>query len=230
MINKIENLSVKKISKSYGSNLVFSDISFSCKAGSITGIIGYNGCGKSVLFKCICGFEHVDSGAIYVNEKERQKGKLLESAGIIIEDPAFLKKKSGFNNLKYLYMIKNKINKNYLYEVMEKVGLDPRDKKEVGKYSLGMKQRLAIGQAIMEDPDILILDEPMNGLDKKGVQDIRSILLKLKEEGKIILLASHNKDDITILCDDVYEIDNGILYPRVLCEGGDSIEQVTQSS
>lgn len=131
--------------------------------------------------------------------------------GIIIEEPAFLKNKSAYQNLKYLYMINHSLNKKLLFDVLERVGLHPEERKKVGKYSMGMKQRLAIAQAIMEDPAVLILDEPMNGLDKTGVKEIRTVLQNLKEEGKIILLASHNKEDIEILCDEVYEMDAGIL-------------------
>ena len=124
---------------------------------------------------------------------------MLQNAGIIIEEPGFLRQWSGFHNLEFLYTIRNKLNKKYMYSVLEKVGLEPRSKIPVGKYSLGMRQRLAIGQAIMENPDILILDEPMNGLDKNGV---------------LIILASHNREDIDVLCDEVYEMENGILKKR----------------
>ena len=114
-------------------------------------------------------------------------------------------------NLEFLYGIRNKSNRKYLEEIMRKVGLEPNNRKSVGHYSLGMRQRLAIAQAIMENPPILILDEPMNGLDKRGVEEMRSLFLKLKEEGKAILMASHNKEDISVLCDRVYEIDGGNL-------------------
>ncbi len=131
--------------------------------------------------------------------------------GIIIEEPAFIKNQSAYNNLKYLYLINHSLDRGLLFQVLERVGLNPKDKKKVGKYSMGMKQRLAIAQAIMENPELLILDEPMNGLDKQGVSEIRALLLNLKREGKIILLASHNKEDIEILCDEVYEMDEGML-------------------
>ena len=136
---------------------------------------------------------------------------MLTNAGVIIEEPGFLRKWSGYHNLEFLYTIRNKSDKKYLYTVMEKVGLDPKIRRPVEKYSLGMRQRLAIAQAIMEDPDILILDEPMNGLDKKGVEEMRELFLRMKEEGKLILLASHNRDDIDILCDEVFEMEDGIL-------------------
>ena len=140
--------------------------------------------------------------------------RVLKKAGIIIEEPGFLRNKSGMKNLEYLYMINNKRDKKYLRSVMENVGLDPYSRKKVGKYSLGMRQRLAIAQATMEDQDIIILDEPMNGLDNHGVQEVREYLLHLKEQGKTILIASHNREDIDVLCDRVYEMDNG----RVISE------------
>ena len=137
--------------------------------------------------------------------------QLLGSVGIIIEEPAFLENKNGLKNLEFLYELRNKRNIPYLSHIMETVGLDAKSKKHVGKYSLGMRQRLAIAQAIMENPDILILDEPMNGLDKSGVQEMRKLFLSIKEQGKIILLASHSREDIQVLCDEVYEMEEGRL-------------------
>ena len=137
---------------------------------------------------------------------------MLTEAGVIIEEPAVLGNASGYKNLDYLYRIRNTKNKEHLYEVMEKVGLDPKSRKKVKNYSMGMRQRLAIAQAIMENQDILILDEPMNGLDKSGVADMRKLFLELKEKGKTILLASHNKEEIDILCDHVYEMEMGVLH------------------
>ena len=123
--------------------------------------------------------------------------------------PGFLPEYSGYLNLKFLAEIRNQIKKQDIFETMKRVGLDPASRKQVRKYSMGMKQRLGIAQAIMENPELLILDEPMNGLDNQGVQEIRSLLLELKTMGKTILLASHNREDISILCDKVIEIDRG---------------------
>ena len=128
-----------------------------------------------------------------------------------IEEPSFLRNYSGYKNLDFLYRIRNKKNRQHLYEVMRKVGLDPLSKKRVRNYSLGMRQRLAIAQAIMEEQPILILDEPMNGLDKRGVSEMRDFFKELKNQGKTILMASHNKEDIDVLCDRVYEMDAGVL-------------------
>lgn len=207
---KVDN-AVKKFDK----YTVLDHVNITCNKGEICGIVGRNGSGKTVLFKSICGFVKLNEGTITVNGKVMGNDmKVLKKAGIIIEEPGFLRNKSGMKNLEYLYMINNKRDKKYLRSVMENVGLDPYSRKKVGKYSLGMRQRLAIAQATMEDQDIIILDEPMNGLDNHGVQEVREYLLQLKKQGKTILIASHNREDIDVLCDKVYEMDNG----RVISE------------
>lgn len=205
-------LEVKNISKKFGKHIVLEDVSLTCESGKICGIIGYNGSGKSVLFKCICGLYHADEGEIHIRGKQLGKDMdMIENAGVIIEEPAFLKQYSGIRNLELLWLLNHKKDTKKLQEVMQLVGLDPFNKKPVGKYSLGMKQRLAIAQAVMEEQDILILDEPMNGLDKDGVAQMRELFLSFKEEGKTLLFASHNREDIEVLCDEVYEMDKGKL-------------------
>lgn len=207
-----QGIEICGVDKEFKNTKVLQNISMSCSPGHIYGLIGHNGSGKTVLLKCICGFLKCSKGMIRVNGKVMGKEiDMLTQGGILIEEPGFLRKWSGYQNLKFLYTIRNKADKKYLYSVMEKVGLDPALKRPVGKYSLGMRQRLAIAQAIMEDPAILILDEPMNGLDKKGMKEIRELLLDMKKQGKLILLASHNKEDIQLLCDEVYEIENGVM-------------------
>lgn len=141
---------------------------------------------------------------------------MIQDAGVIIEEPAFLKEYSGKRNLEFLYSIRNKLNPEVMSKAMRLVGLDENSKKKVKNYSLGMKQRLAIAQAIMENPKILLLDEPMNGLDKNGVQEIRELLLDLKKQDKTIVLVSHNQEDIRVLCDELYEIENGMLVKKNL--------------
>ena len=141
---------------------------------------------------------------------------MIQDAGVIIEEPAFLKEYSGKRNLEFLYSIRNKLNPKVISKAMRLVGLDENSKKKVKNYSLGMKQRLAIAQAIMENPKILLLDEPMNGLDKNGVQEIRELLLDLKKQDKTIVLVSHNQEDIRVLCDELYEIENGMLVKKNL--------------
>ena len=205
-------IKVDKVIKKFGSDIALSNVSIEFERGNIYGIVGRNGSGKTVLFKTMIGFLKPTSGRVIVDGKEIGKDTdFAHNIGIIIETPGFLSSYSGYKNLEYLASIKNIIGKKEIKESMERVGLDPNSKKKVGKYSLGMRQRLGIAQAIMENPDILILDEPMNGLDNQGVEDVRKILLNLKEEGKSIILASHNKEDIKVLCDEVYEMDHGKL-------------------
>ena len=205
-------IEVSHVGKKFRKTEVLKDVSIVCETGKIYGIVGYNGSGKSVLFKCICGFLRCDNGEIKINGRLLGKDiDMIENAGILIEEPGFLRKSSGYHNLEFLYTIRNKPDKEHIKKVMRTVGLDPDLKRSVGKYSLGMRQRLAIAQAIMEDPDILILDEPLNGLDKEGIEEMRELFLHMKQKGKTILLASHSREDIRRLCDCVYEIEHGVL-------------------
>ena len=201
---------VMDVSKSFGEETVLHHISYDFKEGRIYGIVGNNGSGKTVLMKCICGFLIPDSGEITVNYKRIGKDMdFPQDTGIIIETPGFLPNLTGMRNLELLASLRKKIDKKAVAEAIRAVGLDPEMKKPVSKYSLGMRQRLGIAQAIMEDPDILLLDEPLNGLDNEGVEEIRKVLLSLKEKGKLIILASHSKEDIQILCDTVFRMDHG---------------------
>ena len=162
--------------------------------------------------KCICGFVKPTEGTVRVDGKQIGKDcDFPENVGIIIETPGFIPYYSGYRNLKLLADLNKKIDGDKIKETMKQVGLDPNLKRHVKKYSLGMRQRLGLAQAIMENPDLLILDEPMNGLDKEGVADMRKYLLELKEQGKTILIASHSSEDIEILCDTVCEMDKGVL-------------------
>lgn len=168
-----------------------------------------------MLMKCICGFVKPTEGEITVDGKRIGKDcDFPKSVGIIIETPGFIPYYSGYKNLKLLADLNKKIDGNTVKNSMEQVGLDPNLKRHVRKYSLGMRQRLGLAQAIMENPDILILDEPMNGLDKDGVSDMREYLKSLREQGKTILIASHSAEDISILCDTVCEMDKGVLSKR----------------
>lgn len=205
-------IEIKNVNKSFKEANVLKNISVSFKKGEIHGLVGRNGSGKTMLLKCICGFVPPTSGTITVNHKIVGKDiDVPESMGIIIEAPGFLPNYSAYENLHFLAIIKHQIDKKEILEAIHRVGLDPSSKKHVGKYSLGMRQRLGIAQAIMENPDILILDEPMNGLDNHGVEDIRALLLDLKKEGKTILIASHSAEDIDLLCDTVHEMDAGVI-------------------
>lgn len=201
---------VENVSKRFGDNFVLDDVSVSFEKGKIHGIIGRNGSGKTMLMKCICGFVPVTSGTITVEGKRVGKDiDIPHNMGIIIETPGFLNSYSGYNNLKFLAGINKKISKDRIVEIMELVKLDPANKKHVGKYSLGMRQRLGLAQALMESPDILILDEPMNGLDQSGVNEMRDILSSLAKEGTTIIMANHNSEDIELLCDTVCEMELG---------------------
>ena len=208
---------IEGVTKRFGEDLVLKEVNLVMESGKVYGIVGNNGSGKTVLMKCICGFLPPSSGTIRVFGKRiGVDWDFPESLGVIIETPGFLTNQTGIRNLKILADLNRKIGETEIRQVLKRVGLNPDMKKPVGKYSLGMRQRLGIAQAIMEDPKLLILDEPFNGLDKNGVAEIRSLLLELKKEGKTILLASHNEDDIRILCDRVYEMDGGILRERTM--------------
>lgn len=205
-------IEIQDVSKRFGGHVVLNHITASFREGNIYGIMGRNGSGKTVLLECICGLMHQDEGTILVNGKTIGKEiDIAENIGVIIETPGFLPNYSGFRNLQFLMGVSKKIEPRAISAAMKLVGLNPDDKKKVGKYSLGMRQRLGIAQAIMENPDILILDEPMNGLDKEGVTEMRQLFLQKKAEGKLILLASHNREDIELLCDEVYEMEKGVL-------------------
>ena len=203
---------VKNVDLTLQKNEILKKISVHFDRGKIHGLIGRNGSGKTMLMKCICGFVKPSAGEIIVDGKRIGRDRdFPENVGIIIETPGFIPYYSGLKNLKLLADLRGKISKETVRKTMEQVGLDPNLKRHVRKYSLGMRQRLGLAQAIMEDPELLILDEPMNGLDKDGVKDMRQYLLDLKAKGKTILIASHSAEDIDILCDTVCEMDKGIL-------------------
>lgn len=206
-MEEITGIEVNHVYKSFGKEQVLIDVNFSIPPGSIYGVVGNNGSGKTVLMKCICGFMKCDRGKIIVNG--RQVGKEVDfpdRLGVIIETPGFIPNLTGYKNLKILAALKGRIGKSEIRETLQRVGLDPDMKKPVSKYSLGMRQRLGIAQAIMEDPKVLVLDEPFNGLDQYGVVEIRALLKDLKADGKSILLASHNAQDIKELCDHVKDL------------------------
>ena len=203
---------VENVTKRFKETVAVNQVTVCFEKGKIHGIIGRNGSGKTVLFKCICGLFPVTAGRIEVLGQKMGDGKRVpKGVGAIIETPGFLPNCSGYQNLRYLMELSGKADKEKIREAITLVGLDPDSPKHVGKYSLGMRQRLGLAQAILEDPDLLILDEPMNGLDKRGVEEMRRLLLGLRQEGKTILLASHSSEDIALLCDTVHEMDGGRL-------------------
>ena len=205
-------IQVKNLSKDFGQDRVLKCVTRDFESGKIHGIVGNNGSGKTVLMKCICGFLLPTEGTVIVNG--RRVGKDVDfppDLGVIIETPGFLPGVTGVKNLEILASLNKKIGLSEIADAIRRVGLDPHMKKPVGKYSLGMRQRLGIAQAIMEDPKLLILDEPLNGLDKHGVAEMRKLIKGLSAEGKTILLASHNQGDIDELCDTVCEMDAGVM-------------------
>ncbi|ALS21951.1 MULTISPECIES: ABC transporter ATP-binding protein [Paenibacillus] len=205
----MNGIELRNVSKSFKGLSLFENVSVSFEKGKIYGIVGHNGSGKSVLFKMMCGFVFPDQGSVLVNGIELGKNKRFpENFGIIIDKPGYLGDKTGFENLKYLAAIQNKISDEKIKETLEMVGLQYTLKQKVKHYSLGMKQKLAIAQAIMEDQDVLLLDEPFNGLDVDSVENIRNLLKSLNQEGKTIILTSHHNEDIELLCEHVFRVRN----------------------
>ena len=208
-MNAIE---VNNLSLQIDKHQILQGVTVSFEEGKIHGLIGRNGSGKTMLMRCICGFVHPTAGTVVV--QNQQVGKDIDfpdDMGIIIETPGFIPQYSGLRNLKLLAALNRKIGTEQIRAAMRSVGLDPDMKRKVRKYSLGMRQRLGLAQAIMENPSILILDEPFNGLDKEGVEEMRSYLLNLRKQGKTVLIASHSAEDISVLCDTVHEMDHGII-------------------
>ena len=193
-------IELRKVSKSFGHRRILREVSLAVERGKTVGLVGANGSGKSVLFKILCGFEKPDNGDIYV--RGRQLGKngrdFPDNMGVFINSPGFIGIYSGFQNLKFLADIQGRIGEEEIAEAMDKVGLDPSDKTKVDHYSLGMKQKLGLAQAIMEGQDILILDEPFTGLDAGTKADVIRYLQK-KSAGKLTLLSTHQEEDILAL-------------------------------
>ncbi|MGL5615115.1 MAG: ATP-binding cassette domain-containing protein [Sarcina sp.] len=203
-------IEILNYNKTLSNEKILKDISLTFESGHIYGIIGKNGSGKSVLLKSICGFANIKNGQIKIDGKILGKDlEFPERLGAILDGSGFLNNFSGFKNLKLLAEINNLISDNDIKNTMSFMGLDPYSKKKYKHYSMGMKQKLSICQAIMENPEILILDEIFNALDDDTVKILRELLLKYKKENKLIILTSHIKEDISVLCDEVYELTNG---------------------
>ena len=214
---------IEHVTKRFGEDLVLKEVNLTLKVGQVYGVVGNNGSGETVLMKCICGFIVPEIGQIKLFGKKVSRKKMpTDNMGIIIENPGFMEDETAMKNLQYLAKLNNHIEKKQVEKTIIRVGLDPKEKKKVKNYSLGMRQRLAIAQAIMEEQDVIILDEPMNGLDIEGVKQVRQLLLELKNEGKTILLASHNSEDIRHLCDKlVYRMDAGKIIDKYSSDGFD---------
>ncbi len=205
-------IELEHVSKSFGRRQVLRDVSLAVEEGSTVGIVGANGSGKSVLFQLICGFYAPDAGTVRVRGEVLGRGRdFPENIGVLINAPGFIAMDTGLQNLRYLAGIRGVIGDTEIRAAMRKVGLDPEDRTRVEHYSLGMKQKLALAQAVMEDQDILLLDEPFNALDFKTYNDTKELLRVLRAEGKTILLTSHNYEDIEALCGRVYMLEEGRL-------------------
>lgn len=203
-------LLVNNINKTIREKVILSNVSLCLKSGKIYGFVGKNGSGKTMLFRALSGLMRIDSGSIVWDEKTLHKDfSVLPSLGIIIENAGLYPNFTGMQNLTYLANLTKRIGQEEIIHAITRTGLNPYDKRLYGKYSLGMKQRLAIAQAIMEKPDVIMLDEPTNALDETGVTKIRKIILEEKERGALILVASHNKEDIRVLTDELYKVENG---------------------
>ena len=199
-------IEVKNVTKKFDDKIIVDSITLNVKQGETIGIVGRNGSGKTVLLKMICGLYIPTSGDITINSNKSNAEKL----GVLI-DSNFLSDETGFYNLKLLSQLGVKIKEDKIYEMLNLVGLDPYNKTKYKNYSTGMKQKLKLANALMYDSEILILDEPFNGLDKDSVNHFRNIILQYKKQKKTILLTSHNYEDIKLLCDKIYEMDKGIL-------------------
>lgn len=208
-------LVLENISKKIKNKVILDNISIEFENSKIYGFVGRNGSGKTMLFRAICGLMKLDSGRILLDDKVLYKDMdILPNTGIIIENAGLYSEYTGLKNLQLLANINKKIGEDEVREALTRVGLDPDDKRTVRKYSLGMKQRLIITQAIMEKPDIILLDEPTNALDENGVEEIRNIIQDERKRGAIILIASHNKEDIKLLSDKVFYMENGCIVKK----------------
>lgn len=214
-----EYIKVESVNKVIKKNIVLKNINLSLKKGMIYGFRGPNGSGKTMLFRVLSGLVKPSEGKVIIDGKVLHKNiSFPESIGILIEYPGFIPEYTGFANLKLLSMIQNKINDHEVSAVISRVGLDPNDKRKFRKYSLGMKQRLGIAQAIMENPELLILDEPTNALDEEAVKTVHQLLLSLKNEGKTILVASHDRETLQKISDIIYDIESGKIVKETMID------------
>lgn len=205
-------LTVNQIRKTIRGKVILNDVSMELEEHRVYGFVGRNGSGKTMLFRAVSGLMRIDSGTVYYDKKLLHRDmEVLPSLGIVIENVGLYNDLTGFRNLKKLAGYRKCISDDEIREALERVGLEPDDRRKYYKYSLGMKQRLAIAQAIMEHPEVIMLDEPTNGLDEEGVERFRHIILEERERGAIILLASHSREDIELLADQVYTMKEGVL-------------------
>ena len=200
------------ISKSIGKTTILHDINLRIEGGKVYGLRGKNGCGKTMLMRVMSGLIRPTTGTVIINDKELWKDMTFpDSIGVLIENPSFIDGYTGYKNLKMLADIKGVIGEKEVKEALLKVGLDPEDKRKYRKYSLGMKQKLGIACAFMEHPDIVIMDEPINAIDEKGVELVRNIMNELRKEGKIIIIACHDAEEMDLLADEIFVMEEGTI-------------------
>ncbi len=213
-------ITLKNVTKIIGGNTVADSVNLTLKSGTVYGLCGYNGCGKTMLMRLISGLILPTKGDIFFDEKKLGKDlDFPENMGILIENPAFLGGLSGFDNLRLLASIKGKITDDIIKKTISRVGLNPDDKKKYRKYSLGMKQRLGIASAIMEAPELIILDEPTNALDSSGVEIVKNIIASEKKRGALITVTCHDHAILQEMCDIIYKIEHGkIIDEQVISE------------
>lgn len=203
-------IKVKNLSKKLSNNIVLDDINIDLCSGKIYGFVGKNGSGKTMLMRAICGLILPTSGCVEIDGKVIGKDiSFPESVGALIENPGFISSYSGFKNLKTLAQIKNEISDDDIISILEQVGLDPYNKKSFRKYSLGMKQKLGIAGAMMENPKLLILDEPFNGLDEESVDKVRQLIMERRGKDSLTIISCHDSDEIDKICDEIITIKLG---------------------
>ena len=211
----MSEIKIEDLSKSIKGALILDKVSITLTSGKIYGLRGKNGSGKTMLMRAMAGLLIPDSGSVIINGKTLHKDiSFPESIGILIENPSFLPQYTGFKNLKLLAGLTGGISDEDIKTALDRVGLDPEDKRTYRKYSLGMKQKLGIANAIMGEPDIIILDEPINALDEESVKKIKKVLLEIRDKDKLIIIACHDREELEYLSDIIYEIKDGSIVDR----------------
>ncbi|NEU06209.1 ATP-binding cassette domain-containing protein [Clostridium senegalense] len=212
-------INMENVTKELSGNIVLNNINLSLEKRKVYGLKGKNGSGKTMLFRAICGFIKTQGTITVGGKRVGVDGYYAENVGVLLENPGFLPNYSGFKNLKYLAEINNKIDDMHIKATMIAVGLDPEEKKAFKKYSLGMKQKLGIAQAIMENPEVIILDEFINALDEDSVKKINNIIIELRNKDKLILVSNHNNEELEGICDEIYTINNGEICSKKVMRG-----------
>ncbi len=203
-------LKIEHLTKKIGKATVLQDISMELHGGRVYGLAGKNGCGKTMLMRCMCGLIKPTEGSVTLDGEQLWRDiSFPRSVGMLIETPAFLPGMTGRNNLKLLAGVQKRVGDDRVCEVLDEVGLDPHDKRKYYKYSLGMKQRLGVAAALMENPELIILDEPINALDVSAVERIRVLIDRHKQRGALIVVACHDKEELELLADDIYRLEDG---------------------